>query len=163
HQSHAVLYYFGASILSTLHLPPDEDEYPQPPARRRWNWKRIVVWLTVSLAVLTTALLIGAVVLLHKPAFRQYLLQVVYTKLREASGVELRMRDFAVHLSGVSPAVDMYDVVIDGAPPYQTQPLAKADHLSVSVQIVSLFQRTWYLKDIVVDHPVVRVFVGDNG
>src|SRR4030095_8766821 len=73
------------------------------------------------------------------------------------------MRDFSVHLSGFSPAVDMYDVVIDGGAPYQTPPLLQADHLSVGIQIVSLFQRNYYLKDIVLDRPVLRVRVDENG
>src|SRR6185503_3463768 len=116
-----------------------------------------------GLFVLTAVLLIGVVALLNNNSFRQYLLRIAHTKLSEAVGIQLKMRDFSVHWSGMSPAVDMYDVVIDGAPPYQTPPLLKADHLSVGIQIVSLFQRKWYLKDIVVDHPVARVFVAENG
>jgi uncharacterized protein involved in outer membrane biogenesis len=57
----------------------------------------------------------------------------------------------------------MYDVVIDGAAPYQTPPLVKVDHMSVGIQIVSLLGRKWYLKDIVIDRPVARVFVAENG
>ena len=63
----------------------------------------------------------------------------------------------------MSPAVDMYDVVINGAAPYTNPPLLEADHLGVGVQIVSLVSRKWYLKDIVIDHPVVHVFVAGKG
>src|SRR5262249_29982279 len=76
---------------------------------------------------------------------------------------QLKMRDFSVHLSGLSPAVDMYGVVIDGAAPYETPPLLEVDHLAVGIQITSLMQRKWYLKDIIINHPVARVFVGENG
>jgi translocation and assembly module TamB len=122
-----------------------------------------VAWIAGSLVVVSSILLIGIVALLHNNAFRQYLLRIAHTKLSEAVGIELKMRDFSVHLSGLSPAVDMYDVVIDGAPPYTTPPLVQVDHLSVGVQIVSLLSRKWYLKDIVIDHPVAHVFVAENG
>ena len=113
--------------------------------------------------ILIAVFFIGIVALIHNNEFRQYLLRIAHTKLSETVGIQLKMRDFSVHLSGLSPAVDMYDVVIDGAPPYETPPLLKVDHLSVGIQIVSLLQQQWYLKDIVIDHPVARVFVGPNG
>jgi translocation and assembly module TamB len=147
--------------LSTVPLPPDYYDLPQPPRRR--NWKRIAAWILGGLMVLIAALLIGVVALLHNNGFRQYVLRIAHTKLSEAMGVDLKMRDFSVHLSGLSPSVDMYDVVVDGAAPYKTPPVLQADHLSVGVQIVSLLTRKWYLKDIVVDHPVAHVYVGANG
>jgi translocation and assembly module TamB len=122
-----------------------------------------VAWTVLGLLGLVILLLIGAVALLQNQSFRQYLLRIAHTKLSEAAGVELRLRDFAVHWSGISPAVDMYDVVVAGAAPYQDPPLLQVDHLTVGVQIVSLFSRQWYLKDIVIDHPVVHVFVAENG
>jgi translocation and assembly module TamB len=149
--------------LSTEPLPPDYYDLPQPPQPPRRNWKRIATWILGGSVVLTAVLLIGIVVLLHNNAFRQYVLRVARTKLSEALGVDLRMRDFSVHLSGLSPSVDMYDVVVDGAAPYQTPPVLQVDHMSVGVQIVSLLTRKWYLKDIVVDHPVAHIFVGANG
>jgi translocation and assembly module TamB len=115
------------------------------------------------MATLVVITLIGIVALLHNDQFRQYLLGIARTKLNEATGVELRMRDFSLHLSGLSPSVDMYGVVIDGAPPQQTPPLLQVDHLGVGVQIVSLMSRKWYLKDIVIDHPVAHIFVGEDG
>jgi translocation and assembly module TamB len=149
--------------LSTAPLPPNYYEHPRPLPRRHRNRKRIVAWIAGGLVVLVSLLLIGIVALLHNNGFRQYVLRIAHTKLSEAVGIELRMRDFSVHLSGFSPAVDMYDVVIDGAPPYTTPPLLQVDHLSVGVQIVSLLSRKWYLKDIVIDHPVAHVFVSENG
>ena len=122
-----------------------------------------MAWIAGCLVVLVSILLIGVVALLHNNSFRQYLLRIAHTKLSEAVGIELKMRDFSVHLSGLSPAVDMYDVVIDGAPPYTTPPLLEVDHLSVGIQIVSLLSRKWYLKDIVIDHPVAHVLVAENG
>jgi translocation and assembly module TamB len=148
--------------LSTEALPPEYDDNPGPPRRRR-RWRRIVLWTAASLVIFILAALIGLVSLIRNPAFRQYVLSVVHSRLSKATGIQLRIRDFSVRLSGISPTVDMYGVVIDGAPPYQRQPLLQADHLGVSVQVVSLLQRKWYLKDVAADRPVLRVIVGPNG
>jgi len=149
--------------LTTVPLPPDYHEGQTPSPRRRRNWTRIVAWTVAGLAGLILLLAIAIVGLLHNEAFRQYLLRIAHSKLSEAVGIELRIRDFSVHWSGMSPAVDMYDVVVNGAAPYTNPPLLEADHLGVGVQIVSLVSRKWYLKDIVIDHPVVHVFFAGKG
>jgi translocation and assembly module TamB len=112
---------------------------------------------------LTLLFFAGISALLHNEAFRQYLLRTAHSQLNEAAGVDLRIRDFSLHWSGISPAVDMYDVVINGQAPYTNPPLLQLDHLAVGVQIVSLLSRSWYLRDISLDHPVVHVIVADNG
>ena len=149
--------------MSTVRLPPDYYERPTPPPPRRRNWTRIAAWAVGGLAGLILLLAIVIIGLLHNEAFRQYLLRIAHSRLSEAVGIELRIRDFSVRWSGISPAVDMYDVVVDGAAPYPNPPLLRVDHLGVGVQIVSLVSRKWYLKDIVLDHPVVHVVVAGNG
>jgi translocation and assembly module TamB len=122
-----------------------------------------MAWTVSGLLGLVLLLLIAIIGLLHNEAFRQYLLQIAHSQLSEAAGVELRVRDFSVHWSGISPAVDMYDVVVEGAAPHPNPPLLQVDHLGVGVQVVSLLSRKWYLKDIVIDHPVAHLFVAENG
>ena len=122
-----------------------------------------MAWIAGGLLVLITLSLIGIVELFHNDAFRQYLLRVALTKLNDKVGIEAKIRDFSVQLSGLSPTVDMYDVVIGGAAPFQETPFLKVDHLRVGIQVVSLLQRKWYLKEIALDHPVAHLFVGENG
>jgi len=158
--------------LSTAPLPPDHyDERPirnerpvplNPPPGGR-NWRRIAAWISAALILLTAVAWVGLFALLRNNDFRQYLFRIAQTKIRETAGVDVKMRDWSVHLSGFSPAVDMYDVVIDGAAPYQTPPLLQVDRLTVGIQVVSLLQRDWYLKDLALDHPVAHVIVRENG
>ena len=136
---------------------------PPPPPRRRRRWKRIIAWMSGGVIGLIILLLVVVVGLLNDEAFRQYLLRIVHTKLSEAAGADLRIRDFAVHWTGMSPSVDLYNVVINGAAPYTSPPLLQVDHLAVGVHIVSLVSRKWYLQDIVFDHPVLHLLVMDNG
>src|SRR5262245_46819271 len=147
HQRHADLRYVRSGVLTTP----------------RRNWKRIGAWIVGGQLVLIAFSVIGVLALLHNSAFRQYLLRVALAKINEAVGTELKISNFSVRLSGFSPTLDLYDVVIGGAAPYQKTPFLKVNHLSVGIQVVSLMQRKWYFKHIVIDHPVAQVLVGENG
>jgi len=107
--------------------------------------------------------MMSIVALVHNPAFRQFILRIAHTRLIETIGLDLRMRDFSVRLSGWSPAIDMYDVIVAGAAPYENPPVLQIDHFSLEARIVSLIQRKWYLRDAVIDHPVARVLLTKDG
>ena len=113
--------------------------------------------------VLILVAVIAVYALLHSRSGRQYILGKVEQRISAALGSRVQARDFRLTFSGISPAVDLYNVVIDGANPYPTPPLLQVDHLGASVQITSLFRRAWYLKDVRVDHPVIRVLVDAHG
>ena len=108
-------------------------------------------------------MVIAIYVLLHSAKVHAKVLQVAQEKATAALGLQTRARDFRLTFSGISPAVDLYDVTIAGAPPYTAPPLATADHLLASVRITSLLHQTWYLEEIRLDHPVIRVFEAANG
>ncbi len=127
------------------------------------NWKRAAAWTAGGVIVVTAGLLIGLIALLHVHSFRQYLLRIAHARVSEAIGAPLKIREFSLHLSGFSPSVDMYDVVVEGAAPYQNPPLFQVDHLGVAIRITSILGRKWYLNEIVADHPVARIFVDGNG
>jgi translocation and assembly module TamB len=124
---------------------------------------RIAACIAGGLLVLIAILFVCIVELVHTDAFHQYLLHIAQMELSKTAGIQLRMRDYSLHLSVISPSVDMYDVVLDGERPSRAAPLLTVNHLRIGIQIVSLVQRKWYLKDIVIDHPVARVFVDGNG
>jgi len=149
--------------LSTQPLPPDYYGRRARPHRQRRRLKRIIAWAGGALLGLIILLIVGVIGLLHTEAFRHYLLRVAHTQLSEATGIDLQIREFSVHWSGISPSVDMYNVVINGEAPYTSPALLQVDHLVVGVRIVSLLTRKWYLQDILIDHPVVHMLVMDNG
>ncbi len=128
------------------------------------NWKRIAAWTTAGFLVAAAGLMVGLFALLHSPRFHEYLLRTAQQKASDdALGVPVRIRDFAIHLSTVSPSVDIYDLVVDGASPYQNQPLLQADHLRLGIRITSLVHRQWNLGDVVMDHPVAHILVDPRG
>ncbi|MGI9103131.1 MAG: translocation/assembly module TamB domain-containing protein [Terriglobales bacterium] len=137
-------------------------EPPRPPHRRAW-WKRVLGWTAAIIAALIVLVVIALVVLLRTSAGQRYVLRTVQEKVTAALGTNVRIGSYGLHFSGISPTVDLNNVVVAGAPPYTTPPLLTVDRLHVSVQIVSLLSQKWYLQDIAITHPVAHVFVDAHG
>ncbi len=148
--------------MSALPRPPLYDLPPEEPPRRR-RWTRVVGWIAAGIGILVVLIVIAVVVLLHSAGFHRYMLRTAQEKASAALGSQVQARNFALHWSGVSPTVDMYDVVVHGARPYPNPPLLTVDHIRIGVTITSLMRRTWYLNDVTLDHPVVRVLVDRRG
>ena len=149
--------------MSALPQPPlHESEPPRQPPRRR-RWLRVLGWIGAGLGILILLLIVAVVVLLHSDRFHQYVLRMAQEKATTALGSQVQARDFKLSWSGISPSLDLYDVVIHGAAPYANPPILTVDHLHVGVTVTSLLRRTWYLNDATIDHPVVRVFEDKRG
>lgn len=117
----------------------------------------------MGLVVLVLLAVVAVVLLLHSQRFHNYILAVAQEKASAALGSQVKARDFALHFSGISPMVDMYDVVVNGAEPMPNPPLLQVDHIRIGLTVTSLLRRTWYLNDVTLEHPVVRVMVNQNG
>ena len=105
----------SALPLPPLEYEPPDEPLPQPPRRR---WRKVVAWAAAAIGILVVIVVVGIAVLLHNPRFHAYMLRIAQQKATAALGSELRVRDFSLHWSGMSPAIDLYDVVVSGAPPY---------------------------------------------
>ena len=101
--------------------------------------------------------------LLHSERFHNYLLRAAQQKATEVLGSQAQMRDFAIHWTGISPTVDLYGIVIHGAAPYSDPPLLQADALHVGLTVTSLLHKAWYVSDVRIERPVVRIFADRDG
>jgi translocation and assembly module TamB len=106
---------------------------------------------------------LGLVALLHNERFHNYLLKTAQQKASEALGSQVQMQGFAFHLSGLSPTVDLYGVIVEGAAPYADPPLLQAEAMHFGVTVTSLLHKSWYVGDVRIQHPVVRLFADRNG
>jgi translocation and assembly module TamB len=143
------------------YLPPEEPTPPPPP--RRPLWGRILGWTFAGIGILLVLIVVGIYVLLHNASFHRYMLRNAIAQTSTALGTKVQARDFKLTWSGISPTLDLYDVVVDGAPPHSTPPLFQMQHARLGVRITSLLHRTWYIDDVVLDSPIVRVYVDPNG
>jgi translocation and assembly module TamB len=138
-------------------------ETPPPRKPRRALWQRIVLWAAAGIGVLIVLVVVTIFVLLHNTSFHRYVLRTAQVKASAAIGTQVRLREYALHFSGISPSLDLYNVSVDGAVPYRNPPLLTADHINVKLTVTSLLRRTWYVDNIALDHPVVRVFIDKQG
>ena len=155
--------------MSALPQPPFSNyepprEVPRLPAQsKRTRWKQIFVWVAGGLLTLVLIIVVGIAVLLHSDKFHAYLLRTAQQKASEAFGSQIQVRDFAFHWSGLGPSIELYDVVVHGAVPHENPPLLQTDSLRVQATITSFLHRSWYVDDIRIEHPVVRVFADNQG
>lgn len=114
-----------------------------------------LVLLVAGMAV-TLALLIK-----QSPSFRQGVLAKAERNIYEATGARVTVRDF--NLSFFPIHLDLYGVVARGGEPQFGEPLLRADHVGAGIEIRSLRGRRWSLRDVVVDRPVVHLFINQAG
>ena len=125
---------------------------------RRPRWLKVLVWAIGILCVLVLFLIVTAAILLRSEHAHSYLIQTVQAKATAALNTPVHFRDFSFHLSLFNPSVDVYQLTVEGTSPGKGAPLAQADQLHLEVTIASLLRRSWYVNDIRIEHPVVRLF-----
>ncbi|HEY4053035.1 MAG TPA: translocation/assembly module TamB domain-containing protein [Terriglobales bacterium] len=123
----------------------------------------MLAWTGGIIAGLLVLIVVGVYVLLHSARMHAYLLRAAQTKATSALGSDVRFRDYSVTWSGISPTFELYDISVSGTPPFSASPLLRAGTLRVGVTISSLLYRTWYVNDVEVQRPIVRVFADSNG
>ena len=103
----------------------------------------------------------GAAILLHSSKFHNYVISTVEQKASDSLNARVEIRNFNVNLHNLT--LDLDGLTVRSSEPDPEKPLLSVDRLHANVKIVSLLQRTWYLNDIEVQHPVVHVFVAKDG
>ena len=125
------------------------------------NWKRIVGWTAAGILALILLLVAGAAFLLNSSKFHNYVISRVQTTASESLNAQVRIRNFSLNLHDLS--IDIDGLLVETAEPGTQSPLLSVDRMHADVNVVSLLQRTWYLSDIEVQHPVVHLYVDKNG
>ncbi|HEY1270766.1 MAG TPA: hypothetical protein VGF08_02240, partial [Terriglobales bacterium] len=107
--------------------------------------------------------LVAGIVLLHSSKFRNYAVALVQQKASQALGSTVELQSLSFGLSGLGLKVEFYGIRAHGAPPYAEPPLLEADSLSAQLTVTSILHRTWYINDLRIEHPVVRVVADRAG
>ncbi|HEX6880841.1 MAG TPA: AsmA family protein, partial [Terriglobales bacterium] len=125
------------------------------------NWKRVAGWIAIGILSLILVVVVAATILLHSERFHRHILAKVQSTASESLNARVTVRDFNLNLHNLT--VDMNGVVVAGTGAEGQAPLLTADQLHADINVISLLQRTWYLNDIEVHHPVVHVYVDKQG
>src|SRR5215470_1417951 len=123
------------------------------------KWKRKLVWIGVVLVVSIAAISLAANLILRSPRFHRYLLSQIEKQASEATGAQVQIQNFAVHLSQL--AADAYGITIRNNT--SARPVVQADQLRVRLRIASLVHKKVNLSEIVLRHPVVNLEVTKDG
>jgi translocation and assembly module TamB len=144
---------------------PDEAPPPRPPVPIRpthgRRGPRIVAGLAGVLVLLFVAGAVALFFIVRSAAFHDYVLRTAQEKASTALHTPVHLQNFSLKLSTLT--LDLWGLTVEGAGPGAGQPLLQADHAELDVNIISLLRRQWYVNNIAIDHPVVKLMVNGNG
>lgn len=123
--------------------------------------KRLFGWIFGSFALLLVIAIIGGLLVLRSRGFHNYVIAKVIEKANQATGGKVEIRSFDFRLSNLTLNVD--GLVIHGTESDASSPLLSIDRIHLDLKLVSLIHRKVDLKEILVDHPVVRLMSDKNG
>jgi translocation and assembly module TamB len=145
-------------------FPPDRRQ-PAPPVPirppRRHRSGRIVGWIAGCSALLLLVVVIAAFFIVRSARFHDYVLRTAQEKASATLNTPVHLQNFAVNLPRLS--LDLYGLTVEGSGPGAGQPLLQADHGYLGLTVTSLWHREWYVRDITVNRPVVKLIVDKNG
>jgi uncharacterized protein YhdP len=119
------------------------------------TWRKRIGWVAGVLVGSLTVLILAGLLVLRSPAFHRYLLAQIERQASEATGAQVRIQDFALHL--LSLDANAYGITVRGNEPTSARPLTQADQLMVRLKVVSLLHKEVDLSEIVLQHPVVNL------
>lgn len=123
-----------------------------------------MLWWTLAMLAGTVAVLVIAVAaLLQSQRLHDFLLARAQQSASESLGVTVELQNYALRFNGISPALDLYGLVVHGAAPYADPPLLQVEQARVGVQVVSLLRQRWYLNEIAIHHATAQVRVDADG
>jgi translocation and assembly module TamB len=123
--------------------------------------KSKLVWIGLVLIASIGILVIAGYLVVRSQGFHTYLLAQIQKQASEATGAQVRVQNFVLHLAGLR--ADAYGITIRGSEPATAAPLVLADQLMIRVKIVSLLRKKVDLSEIVLRHPVVNLAVHEDG
>jgi translocation and assembly module TamB len=118
---------------------------------------RLAIWITVAV----TGLIAIATLTVQTPAFHRFILARVIQKVETLTGARVQIGAFAFRWRGLR--VDFYNVVLRGAEQASERPLLAADHLAISMRILSPWKKQIDLSEIILDRPVLNLQINSRG
>src|SRR5262249_31661644 len=124
-------------------------------------WKRRLGFFGMVLLAGVVVLGITGNLVLRSQRFHKYVVAQIQKRASEATGAQVQIRDFALHLPRL--AADVYGITIRGSELPGARPLVQADQLTIRVKVVSLVRKKIDVREILLQHPVVNLQVRNDG
>jgi translocation and assembly module TamB len=123
--------------------------------------KQVIRWAGTAVAVLVLFAVFAGYMVLESPQFHQYVLAKIVEQVDRATGGKLEVENWDFHLSPM--VVNLYGITLHGTEGPERKPLLVAEKLTVGVSARGLFGRKVQLTELLVQHPVARVEVNQDG
>jgi translocation and assembly module TamB len=118
---------------------------------------RVAIWIAVAVAGLIAITTLA----LQTATFHRFILARVIQKVETLTGARVQIGAFAFRWRGLR--VDFYNVVVRGAEQISERPLLAADHLAISMKILSAWKKQIDLSEIILDRPVTSLQIDWRG
>src|SRR5690348_6251502 len=125
------------------------------------RWKKIILRILAVLGILVVLMGALAIFILRSRSFHEYVRKKIIEKAAEATGGQVEMGDYA--FDWIALRAHVYRLAIHGTERDPKQPLFYVDHVEVGFKIISALRRKIDLKEIRVEHPVVRIWIDEDG
>ena len=144
-------------------IPPSDPNVPREPKKRMapGRWRRVTATIAIGLAIFLVLAVATIAVVLRSPWFHSYAIRTLQKDASARLGTRVQLQSFTLH--PISLSVDLYGITVAGAAPYPAPPLLQVQHVAVSVRVVSILQRKWYLDNIRIDRPILKIFFDRHG
>ena len=125
------------------------------------RWRRTIGWTFAVLGVLVFAGAVGGYLFFKSRSFQEYALRIIVDQTNDATGGRAEIRNLDFELSTLT--AHLYNITLHGSERSDQPPLLQVDKLTVGLKIQSLLHRKITLNEILVDHPVVHLWVDREG
>src|SRR5262245_8674965 len=106
-------------------------------------------------------LFIAGVFTLRSRAFHQYVLARITERAQQATGGRVEIGDFTFRFWGLR--ADLHRVALHGTELDPQTPLFRADRLSLTLNLLSVWRREITVREIVLERPVIHLWVDQQG
>jgi translocation and assembly module TamB len=125
------------------------------------NWKRTAGWTASIVGILIVVVLVGGYFVLRSGAFHRYVIRQVVARAEKATGGKAEVRSLDFHVGSLS--ADLTGFVLRGTEGHGQPPLLQVQRITVGLRIFSLLHKQFGLSELIVDHPVVHLYVDREG
>ena len=124
-------------------------------------WKLRIGWAAVALATFIVAVAVGGYLYLKTASFQRFALNKIDEAADSATGGKATVGRLDLSLSTLT--ANLYDITLCGNEGGDQPPLLHADKLTVRIKIQSILHPKVSLRELLIEHPVVRVQVSRQG
>ncbi|MGA7931858.1 MAG: translocation/assembly module TamB domain-containing protein [Candidatus Sulfotelmatobacter sp.] len=123
--------------------------------------RKVVGWILAGLGALMILVVAGGYLFLRSNSFHQFALRKIAEATDQVTGGTTTIRSLDFSLSTLT--AHLYNITLHGTESPTQPPLLQIDKLTVGLKIQSALRRQVNLSELIVEHPVVHVLVGNTG